>query len=79
MKFSYLLLKKIEVWANILVFPLQEWIFFLNEGSEIDISYSVKSKGSVLFLVIAEGRLKISYVSVLSEALFSYLLHVFEI
>ncbi|KAI3939088.1 hypothetical protein MKX01_001956 [Papaver californicum] len=33
-----------------------EWIYFLNKGSEIDISYSVKSQGSVLFLVIAEGK-----------------------
>ncbi|KAI3835894.1 hypothetical protein MKX03_035160 [Papaver bracteatum] len=33
-----------------------EWIFFLNRGSEINISYSVNSQDSVLFLVIAEGK-----------------------
>lgn len=37
-------------------FTHAEWIFFLNKGSEINISYSVKSQGSVLFLVIAEGK-----------------------
>lgn len=35
----------------------QEWIFFLNKGSEVDISYSVKSPGSSsLSLVIAQGK-----------------------
>ncbi|OVA02693.1 zinc finger protein [Macleaya cordata] len=33
-----------------------EWIFFLNEGSEINITYSVKSPSTLLFLVIAAGK-----------------------
>ncbi|KAI3906619.1 hypothetical protein MKW98_009527 [Papaver atlanticum] len=37
-------------------FTHAEWIFFLNKGSEINISYSVNSQDSVLFLVIAEGK-----------------------
>ncbi|RZC84431.1 hypothetical protein C5167_047216 [Papaver somniferum] len=37
-------------------FTHAEWIFFLNKGSEINISYSVQSQDSVLFLVIAEGK-----------------------
>ncbi|RVW56570.1 hypothetical protein CK203_086727 [Vitis vinifera] len=35
----------------------KEWIFFLNKGSEVDISYSVKApRSSPLSLVIAQGR-----------------------
>lgn len=35
---------------------VQEWVYFLNKGSEIEISYDVKSHGSFpLILVIAEG------------------------
>ncbi|KAL5740401.1 hypothetical protein ACOSP7_029284 [Xanthoceras sorbifolium] len=34
----------------------QEWLRFLNEGSEINISYSVKSPSSSVFLVIAQGN-----------------------
>ncbi|OWM67116.1 hypothetical protein CDL15_Pgr000568 [Punica granatum] len=35
---------------------LVEWVFYLNEGSQINISYSVTTPGSSLFLVIAEGN-----------------------
>ncbi|GLU18855.1 hypothetical protein SLE2022_351320 [Rubroshorea leprosula] len=35
----------------------KEWLYFLNKGSEVNISYSVKSSGSSpLSLVIAQGR-----------------------
>ncbi|KAJ8642469.1 hypothetical protein MRB53_019163 [Persea americana] len=35
----------------------KEWIYYLNEGSQINVSYSVKSKSSYpLFLVIAKGK-----------------------
>ncbi|PKI51464.1 E3 ubiquitin-protein ligase APD2-like [Punica granatum] len=34
----------------------KEWVFYLNEGSQINISYSVTTPGSSLFLVIAEGN-----------------------
>ncbi|CBI15953.3 hypothetical protein VitviT2T_008324 [Vitis vinifera] len=35
----------------------KEWIFFLNKGSKVDISYSVKApRSSPLSLVIAQGR-----------------------
>ncbi|KAK1563246.1 hypothetical protein Q3G72_024723 [Acer saccharum] len=33
----------------------QEWLHFLNAGSQINISYSVKSPSSSLFLIIAQG------------------------
>ncbi|KAK4834445.1 hypothetical protein QYF36_022809 [Acer negundo] len=33
----------------------QEWLRFLNAGSQINISYSVKSPSSSLFLIIAQG------------------------
>ncbi|KDP24449.1 hypothetical protein JCGZ_25013 [Jatropha curcas] len=33
----------------------KEWIYFLNEGSQINISYNVNSPSSSLFLVIAQG------------------------
>lgn len=36
---------------------LQEWVYHLNEGSQINISYSVASWGSSsVFLVLAEGN-----------------------
>lgn len=36
---------------------LQEWVYHLNEGSQINISYSVASWGSSsIFLVIAKGN-----------------------
>ncbi|KAF5471532.1 hypothetical protein F2P56_008319, partial [Juglans regia] len=34
----------------------QEWVYFLNEGSQINISYSVNSLSSSVFLIIAEGN-----------------------
>uniref|UniRef100_A0A2P2LQ52 E3 ubiquitin-protein ligase APD1-4 N-terminal domain-containing protein n=1 Tax=Rhizophora mucronata TaxID=61149 RepID=A0A2P2LQ52_RHIMU len=34
----------------------KEWIFYLNEGSEISISYSVNPPSSSIFLVIAQGK-----------------------
>ncbi|XP_024956035.1 E3 ubiquitin-protein ligase APD2 isoform X2 [Citrus sinensis] len=34
----------------------QEWIIYLNKGSQINISYSVKSPGSSVFLIIAQGN-----------------------
>uniref|UniRef100_A0A2P2LQ64 Uncharacterized protein MANES_09G105000 n=1 Tax=Rhizophora mucronata TaxID=61149 RepID=A0A2P2LQ64_RHIMU len=34
----------------------KEWIFYLNVGSEIHISYSVNSQSSPIFLVIAQGN-----------------------
>ncbi|KAI4378752.1 hypothetical protein MLD38_016188 [Melastoma candidum] len=33
----------------------QEWIYYLNGGSQINISYSVKTAGSSVYLVIAQG------------------------
>lgn len=33
----------------------KEWLYFLNEGSQINISYCVNSPSSSLFLVIAQG------------------------
>ncbi|KAM7259156.1 hypothetical protein ACFE04_014897 [Oxalis oulophora] len=33
-----------------------EWIHYLNPGSQINISYTVKSPGSSVFLVVAEGN-----------------------
>ncbi|MCL7040626.1 hypothetical protein MKW94_025811 [Papaver nudicaule] len=42
--------------ASLPAYTHEELLFFLNKGSAIDISYSVKSPGSFLFLVIAEGK-----------------------
>lgn len=42
------------------ILALQEWEYFLNTGSSIDISYSVKSPSSTpLSLVIAQGKFKL--------------------
>ncbi|KAH9736530.1 E3 ubiquitin-protein ligase APD2 [Citrus sinensis] len=35
---------------------VKEWIIYLNKGSQINISYSVKSPGSSVFLIIAQGN-----------------------
>ncbi|KAG6693173.1 hypothetical protein I3842_10G154400 [Carya illinoinensis] len=35
----------------------QVWVYFLNEGSQINISYSVNSPSSSVFLIIAEGKI----------------------
>ncbi|XP_009397538.2 E3 ubiquitin-protein ligase APD2 isoform X2 [Musa acuminata AAA Group] len=36
---------------------LQEWIYYLNEGAQVEITYSVKSHGTYpLILVIAQGK-----------------------
>ncbi|CAL1378764.1 unnamed protein product [Linum trigynum] len=34
----------------------EEWVYHLNEGSEINISYTVNSSSSAVFLVIAQGE-----------------------
>ncbi|XP_058071455.1 E3 ubiquitin-protein ligase APD2-like isoform X3 [Magnolia sinica] len=34
----------------------KEWIYYLNEGSQINVSYSVKSKSSSLSLIISQGK-----------------------
>lgn len=40
---------------------LQEWVYYLNEGSQINISYSVTSpSSSSLVLVIVEGKIQFS-------------------
>ncbi|XP_065852976.1 E3 ubiquitin-protein ligase APD2 isoform X2 [Euphorbia lathyris] len=33
----------------------KEWTYFMNEGSEINISYSVSPPGSSLFIIVAQG------------------------
>ena len=38
-------------------FPPQEWKYYLNGGSEVNISYRLSSGSSSIFLVIAEGML----------------------
>ncbi|KAE8726460.1 RING/U-box superfamily protein, putative isoform 4 [Hibiscus syriacus] len=35
---------------------IQEWIHYLNRGSQVNISYNVNSASSSVFLVIAQGR-----------------------
>lgn len=42
-------------------FLLQDWIHFLNKGSQVNISYSVKSLSTSVFLVIAQGMLFFFY------------------
>jgi hypothetical protein len=40
----------------------QEWALFLNKGSKVDISYSIKSLGATpLSLVIAQGLFPAAY------------------
>ncbi|KAK4773070.1 hypothetical protein SAY87_028089 [Trapa incisa] len=34
----------------------KEWVYYLNEGSQINISYSMTNLGSSMFLVIAQGN-----------------------
>ena len=40
----------------LLFFLIQEWIYYLNAGSQINISYSVDIMGPSLFVIIAEGK-----------------------
>lgn len=48
------------VWS-IIFRALQEWEYFLNQGSKVDISYSVKSpSSSPLSLVIAQGKFELA-------------------
>jgi hypothetical protein len=39
-----------------LLLLIQEWIYVLNKGSQINISYSVNSPNYSIFLIIAEGK-----------------------
>ncbi|KAI4369182.1 hypothetical protein MLD38_017659 [Melastoma candidum] len=41
--------------ASVSIDSHKEWIYYLNEGSLINISYSVKSPGSSIYLVLAQG------------------------
>lgn len=48
---------KVNGWCHVYFLLLQEWIYYLNEGSQINISYSVRPASSFpLSLVIAEGK-----------------------
>ncbi|KAJ0089241.1 hypothetical protein Patl1_31340 [Pistacia atlantica] len=42
--------------VQLVFFCHQKWIHFLNEGSQINITYSVKSPSSSVFLIIAQGN-----------------------
>ncbi|KEH34271.1 ubiquitin-protein ligase, putative [Medicago truncatula] len=42
--------------ANIPAKSQEEWIFYLNKGSQLNVFYNVKSLVAPLFLVIAKGR-----------------------
>ncbi|CAN1134390.1 E3 ubiquitin-protein ligase APD2 [Linum perenne] len=37
----------------------EEWVYYLNEGSEINISYSLNSSSAYAFLVIAQGMVEL--------------------
>ncbi|XP_058071460.1 E3 ubiquitin-protein ligase APD2-like isoform X7 [Magnolia sinica] len=41
---------------SLFVQDIKEWIYYLNEGSQINVSYSVKSKSSSLSLIISQGK-----------------------
>lgn len=40
--------------SNFLMF-IQEWVHYLNRGSQVNISYNVNSESSSVFLILAEG------------------------
>ncbi|OMO97558.1 Zinc finger, RING-type [Corchorus olitorius] len=40
---------------SIFVQSVKEWIYYLNRGSQVNISYNVNSTGSSVFLIIAQG------------------------
>ncbi|KAJ4704440.1 RING/U-box superfamily protein [Melia azedarach] len=53
-------LDTVTTWSENLSVPLpadshKDWIHFLNKGSQVNISYSVKSLSTSVFLVIAQG------------------------
>ncbi|GKV21988.1 hypothetical protein SLEP1_g31897 [Rubroshorea leprosula] len=41
--------------TTVQVYSHKSWIYYLNEGSQVNISYTVNSSGSSVFLIIAQG------------------------